>query len=248
MRKSRKQAILESKESPLNIEQKIDKAVREIAANSDNTKLEEEIYELRTQTKPHRMSSKNSQVFISKLCEILDPVSYLEVGIARGASFFAASHQNRGYFVGIDNWSKYKDNKPAALKMYKKVQNSRKNEKEFKIKIIESDCWERSLVEKELSQEKFDVFFYDGNHSYKSQRKILKHFAPLLADKLFLLVDDFCADIAPTVQQATWQAIEDSDYELKFHRILYNSDIAIGIHKKWHSGMLVAYLERSKNK
>lgn len=245
MRKSRKQVILENKrKKTMNIEQKVDKAIMRIAANSDDTKLDEEIYRIRTETKPHRMSSKNSQVFINKLCEILSPVNYLEIGIARGASFFAASHQNKGQFVGIDNWSKYKDNRSAAFKMYDKVQNSQKNEKEFKIKIIERDCWDKKLVEKDLSQEKFDVFFYDGNHSYESQRKILNHFAPLLADKLFLLVDDFCADIAPTVQQATWQAIEDSGYKLKFHRILYNSDIAVGIHRKWHSGMLVAYLEK----
>ena len=246
--KSRKQQILESmRKKSMNIEQKVDKAIMRIAENIEDTKLDDKIYNIRKQTQPHPMSSKNSQVFINKLCEILQPVNYLEVGIARGASFFAAAHKNKGYFVGVDNWSKYPDNKSNAMKTFEAVKTDwihGGGQEDFRIKIIEKNCWKKSLIEHDLSQTKFDVFFYDGNHSYESQLKILQHFSPVLSDKLFLLVDDFCADIAPVVQKAAWQAIENSDYKILFHRILYDSDIAVGKPRKWHSGMLVAYLEK----
>ena len=233
----------------MSIESKIDNALKRIFENDEDTKLEEEIYTIRKQTKPHAMASKNSQIFINKLCEILEPANYLEVGIARGASFFAALYKNKGHFVGIDNWSKYSENKAHALSLYEKTKEERREEEitgDFAVEIIEQDCWNKKIVDDKLAGKKFNIFFYDGDHSYESQERILEHFAPVLADNLFLIVDDFCNEIAPVVQTATWQAIEKSKYNVIFHKILYNSDVKVGKHKKWHTGILVAYLEKNE--
>ena len=127
---------------------------------------DDNIVSLCTRTNPHPMSSPNSQYFLNLLCKLPKEkkTKYFEVGVAWGASYFAAAHDNKGVFYGIDNWSKYGLPWGANLENID-TQIKRYSGKNRQFIFFEQDCWKLDLKEIE---DKINIFFYDGDHSFES--------------------------------------------------------------------------------
>lgn len=201
--------------------------VRENKGLMDNS----DILRLSQSTKPHPMSTINTQSLINKLCRLPD-THYLEVGVLRGASYFAAAHNNEGTYYGVDNWSKYDNNQSLIESNIEKFGSSKR-----KFIFFNEDSWGLDL---EKFGNKINVFFYDGDHSYESQEKILRHFDPILDDEIILLVDDFSAgEVGKIVKSATKDAINNSTFAVVSEHELHEG-------RSWHNGIYVAHLRRKK--
>lgn len=223
------------------------------ASDADNLIQEKDVINLRLKSKPHPMSTHNSQTLINKLCKAKKTVNYLEIGILHGASFFAACYNNSGNFYGVDNWSKYKNSEGTIKKHINKYSTVDRN-----ITFINSDCWNLDNLKNNIKH-KIDILFYDGDHSYESQSKALSYFSELLADEIIFIVDDyFCASIQEGVHKGTADTIANSDFNLVQEFTIKNKDISEEIktmsRKKrnelgrknnlWHNGFYIVHLKR----
>jgi len=155
---------------------------------------------------------------------------YLEVGVLNGASYFSAAYNNTGTYYGVDNWSKYNNRQSHIETQIKKYQT---NDRKFV--FFNEDSWKLDLSEIE---EKINIFFYDGDHSYESQERYLRHFDKILADELILIVDDYNCVGLEYLEDATAEAIENSNFEKVYGINILGKDF------DWHNGFYVAHLRR----
>ena len=190
------------------------------------------IINLSLSTYPHQMSTVHTQSLLNKICSIENP-RYLEIGVLNGASYFAAASNNDGVYYGVDNWSKYGNRQDSIKSSIEKYQNENR-----KFVFINHDQWTFDLS---LIEDKINVFFYDGDHSFEGQSKILNHFDKILDDQIILIVDDYCAE-GLRLPEATHQAIQNSNFNLISSWVL---DDRIG-RDGWWNGLFVGYLEREK--
>lgn len=61
-----------------------------------------------------------------------------------------------------------------------------------------------------------DLYLFDSDHSYESQRKAMTHFLPAMADEFIICVDDYDW---PDVFKGTQDGIEDSRCQVLFYDI-----------------------------
>lgn len=216
------------------------------ATNADNVITEADVLNLSKNSWPHPMSTAHSQTLLNKLCKVKDDVNYLEVGVLHGASYFAASFDNSGNFYGIDNWSKYRSSQKTIEDHIKKYSDKDRN-----YCFLNHDCWDIEFLRKNLNH-KIDIFFYDGDHSYDSQSKVLTHFSEFLADEIILIIDDyFCEPIIQDVQGGTADTIKNSDFNVVKEFKIKNKELPSTASKAerssanlWHNGFYVAHLKR----
>ena len=206
------------------------------ATDEDNVITETSVLDLSKNSWPHPMSTKHSQTLLNQLCKAKDNVNYLEVGILHGASYFAASFDNKGNFYGIDNWSKYKSSQKTIEDNIQKYSSNDRN-----YHFLNHDCWDLEFLRKNINH-KIDVFFYDGDHSYDSQSKVLTHFSEFLEDEIILIIDDyFCESIVKDVQGGTADTIKNSNFNIIKEFTVKNKDKK---NNMWHNGFYIAHLKR----
>lgn len=119
----------------------------------------------------------------NNLCNI--DGQYLEVGLYCGATF-CSSFNNNLISIGIEDFSQPFGNDSVKEELEINVKNCSKNAKN--VGIIDADCFSVNL--NNLSG-KFDIFFYDGEHSIESQARVLPYFLPFMKDEFIFIVDDF---------------------------------------------------------
>ena len=106
--------------------------------------------------------------------------------------------------IGIGNWA---DNKNGAsillwLKYFKQADiyaidiisqqymiNDIKNNDRIKI-FSETNAYDNTFVNKELSSIKFDMILDDGPHSLQSQLDFIKLYSPLMSENSILIIED----------------------------------------------------------
>lgn len=209
-----------------NLSEHIKNAIDEVRAK-EGLIVNNDIKDLSHSTMPHPMSTINTQSLINKLCNLTN-THYLEVGVLRGASYFAAAHNNKGTYYGVDNWSKYANNQELIENNIEKFKSTERN-----FVFFNEDSWTLDL--KKITN-KINVFFYDGDHSYESQEKILRHFNDVLDDDIILIVDDYSMS---TVSDATEAAIKNSSFEVMTQHELHEG-------RTWHNGIYIAHLRRKR--
>lgn len=147
-------------------------------AYSNATKVSPEILSL------EGMSGHKTRHLYNALCS-LPGIRYLEVGTWKGSSLIAALYKNprcRAYCV--DNWSEFGGREDF-------LQNIQKYVPEHNLTVLDQDCW--SLTPQDIP-EPIDVFLYDGAHTYEDQKRAIAHFAPFLAQRSVIVVDDWMCD------------------------------------------------------
>jgi hypothetical protein len=172
----------------------------------------------------------------------LDDCRYLEVGLFKGATFCAANDGNEELVsVGIENFSEFQDENHTREGMsvrdtfWKNVTPILQHAS-HRAKIIEQDCF--SINPSSLG--KFNVYFYDGNHSFDMQRNAFHHFNNAL-DKIFICIIDDWFDTTNGPYDGTFRAFKELGYKAR-----YLEELPANYPKEpmFHGGMLVGVLEK----
>lgn len=136
------------------------------------------------------LNTENVRFIINEIVRIFAKNGfYFEVGVFQGASFLGAGIFNDlTRCIGIDDFSEfdeYKQNENTFYKNLSKLKNLKN------IEFYKGDY--KDVIEKIFTKEpnlKIDVYFYDGNHSYKDQIAGLRCILPYLARQCIIIVDD----------------------------------------------------------
>lgn len=161
---------------------------------------------------------------------------YLEIGTWKGSSVCSAMCCNKAKVLCIDNWSEFGGPKNEFLINFEKFKGD--NDASF----IENDCFKVDVS----TLPKFNIYMYDGNHSYENHYKALNHFYNCLDDIFIFIVDDWNWE---DVRNGTMHSIE----KLKL-KILYDQTIRLTwdnshtpqpeAKETWWNGMYVAVLQK----
>jgi hypothetical protein len=153
-------------------------------SNNRTTKLNHKAIHMRG------MSSFKVRNLLNKLLEMPNS-KYLEIGVFAGATLYSALFENSPEFaVAIDNFSNRSNNQEAFLKNLSDVG--------VEFEFINNDCFS---IKEELNSKKFNIYFYDGDHSEESHYQALKYFYDNLDDEFIYICDDW-----------NWQDVKDGTY------------------------------------
>lgn len=126
------------------------------------------------------MSGKNIRYLLNTLLSF-DNVKYLEIGCWKGSTLYSALiNNNPSYALAIDNFSEFGGPRNEFYENMKDVDS--------KFDFIDGDCF---LIDKSKINHKFNVYFYDGEHSEESHEKALTYFYDLLEDSFIYICDDW---------------------------------------------------------
>jgi len=140
---------------------------------------------------------------------------YLEHGVHKGGSFCSTVFQNQLLTAtAVDCFASDLTNQvdpaePIFLENANKFLHPGTT-----FKLIKSDSF---AVSPEQIENKIDLYYFDGDHSYASQRKALTHFINSMDEEFIYVVDDF---MLPEVAQGTIDGIQDGGYEVLYERNL----------------------------
>ena len=214
------------------------------------------------------MSSPKVRHLINNICSISGISHYLEVGTWRGSTLISAISNNKNIkmALGVDNFSQFVEPHPTTKAWLHCNHNTdnlfwktslhpkdelRRNIEFFaendynlgaNISYIDGDCFGDKVHEllKDVAKlAKFDVYFYDGEHSKENQKRGVVEMAPYLSDKFILLVDDYNAS---DVRDGTIDALKQLNYKILYSQELYsryNTDL-----DTWWNGIGVFLIEK----
>ncbi len=141
--------------------------------------------------------------------------NYLEHGVHKGGSFCSTICNNQLLTAtAVDSFESDLTNQvdpaePIFLENANKFLHPGTT-----FKLIKSDSF---AVSPEQIENKIDLYYFDGDHSYESQRKALTHFKDAMDEEFVYVVDDF---MLPEVAQGTMDGIKDGGYEVLYQREL----------------------------
>jgi len=152
------------------------------------------------------MSSHGNRILLNNLCEIKG--KYLEIGSWKGSTFISALYNNkfcRG--VSIDNHQEFKNSifKTSADELKATCENNLVAGEQYQ--LITADCFgdEVSL------DTKFDIYFYDGFHTYEDQYKAIKYYYKHMNSIFIYICDDYSID---RVERGTKDAFRDMNIQV----------------------------------
>lgn len=163
------------------------------------------------------MSSLRHRHFLNNLCS-LPNARYLEVGLYKGSTFICANYGNANLrSIGIENFSEFDD------EIHHK--NGRKNIEDLKenlsahlsisdrprTKVFITDAFKISTS----VIGSINIYFYDANHSFRSQYMGLKHFASSLENPFILVVDNWDCQFRGA-RDGTTAALKDLQWKCRY--------------------------------
>jgi hypothetical protein len=180
------------------------------------------------------MSGRKYRRFINRLIGLTPDAAYLEVGSWAGSTTCSAMAGNRVRVVCIDDWSAFGGPYEAFLENV-----ARYKSEDTAMEVLKSDY--RAVDYNRLAGQ-FNVYLYDGPHSFQDQYDGLRLAMPALTPVWVQIVDDWNW---PKVRDGTWAALKDSNVE-----VLYSIEIRTtqtGAHadvgfqdSDWHNGYFLA--------
>jgi hypothetical protein len=185
------------------------------------------------------MSGRKYRAFINSLIRSLEDPRYLEIGVWKGSTLCSAVYGNKVSALAIDNWSEFDG--PAS----EFFANLGRFKGSASVSFLDSDF--RDLNYRTIG--KFNVFLFDGPHSYEAQRDGLLLTQHALDDAFVLIVDDWNWE---RVRRGTFDAIATLGYEFDFAaeiRTSFDDSHAplAGEKSDWHNGYFIAACHRRKS-
>jgi len=165
---------------------------------------------------------------------------YFECGVHVGGLFSSTIRNNPNLTIATANDSFESDvtnGDPVEPRFYDNVNKCLCPETKFS--MLKGDTFK--IDPKEVSGP-IDLYLFDADHSYESQRKAITHFLSSMADEFIVCVDD--ADWEDVIK-GTQDGIVDSGCE-----VLFEDAFAGGDHdnETWWNGFYVALLRKKKEK
>ncbi|MBT4519664.1 MAG: glycosyltransferase family 92 protein [Halieaceae bacterium] len=146
--------------------------------------------------------------FYNNICNFED-CRYLEIGSWNGASTVAAMVGNQMNLTCIDNFSQFNGRQSVF------ETNVRQFKGDNNLSLVVGDCFAMDST----IMGPFDVYLYDGAHSYESQYKAIEHFLATLAPLSVVIIDDWNWD---AVRTGTQDALRDLGVN-----VLYRKEIIL---------------------
>lgn len=165
---------------------------------------------------------------------------YFECGVHKGGLFCSTitNNDNLLYATANDNFASDETNEDKAYPQF--IENFLKcKASSTVIEGIVADTFE---VDPTAVVGPIDLYLFDADHSYESQRKAMTHFLPAMADEFIVCVDDFDWN---DVCNGTVAGIEEANVE-----VLYSNSFLGNDHDNdgWWNGFYVALLRKKKEK
>jgi hypothetical protein len=201
-------------------------------ADSYKSKITDEIIHMEGAT------GKKTRHFYNNLLS-MDDSRYLEIGTFKGSSVCSAMCGNNALVYCIDHWNEsytgslYIDEFFSNFEKYKGI-----NEAHF----IKNDCFAVDVS----TLPKFNIYMYDGDHSYNSHFNALVHFINCLDDIFIYIVDDW-----------NWEDVRNGTFKSIQHlnlKILYEKEIRLTNDNShtpereakdtWWNGMYIVILQK----
>ena len=133
------------------------------------------------------MSTYAIGYLINRICKNLSKNQvYLNIGCWKGFSLVAGMINTQCKVIGVDNFSQFTGPKNDFIKNF---ENSKKSNHFF----FEQD-YEKYFESLDHTKDKFDFYFYDGEHSYDNQFKNLEIADNFLNVGSLILIDDINFD------------------------------------------------------
>jgi hypothetical protein len=185
------------------------------------------------------MSGYKTRAFYNNLCQ-MPGTRYLEIGSWKGSTACAAMDGNQIKITCIDNWSQFAGPKDAFLATIERFKGA--NEFSF----IEADCFEIDV--KKMPFSKYNVYLYDGDHSFESHKKAITHYLDCLDDIFILIIDDWNYQ---RVREGTFAGIKETNltihYDISIRLTQDDSHTPAELCKTtWHNGIAVMVCEKPK--
>ncbi len=192
------------------------------------------------------MTGKKTKHFYNNLLE-LEGSKYLEIGCYKGSSTCASLYGNSSNIVCIDNWHDFLENeRQNKIDSKKPIEEFLDNIKKYKgnndIIFFNEDCF--NIDTNKIG--KFDIYLYDGDHSYESQYNALKYYINNMEDIFIYIVDDWNDE---PVRRGTFDAIKDLNLEN-----IWNHEIRLTdnnkhtppeiAHETWWNGVYICILKK----
>lgn len=198
------------------------------------------------------MSGTKTRHFFNNLMSfrIDGKLKYLEVGSWRGSTFCAAISNNEIEATSIDNFTEYantsyfNDALPSRLAFHRNVHHiMEKSKYRSNLTFIDQDAF--TIDVNRLGR--FDVYFYDGEHSFKSQYGAYSYFYPCFDDICIVITDDYSIDplIENAPREATQKAFKDLNFKvLKDWYLFGGNETQEKAWQEWWNGVYVAVIQK----
>jgi hypothetical protein len=191
-------------------------------------------------------SGYNFRHLMNNLCS-LPGANYLEIGVFRGSTLVSSLYGNEGTIGqvhAVDNFSEFNDGLSPKVSIVNALNRFLPNTKN-RIRFHETDCfdWDFSTLPK------IDIYFYDGEHSFESQKKAFTHFESVFADTFIAIVDDW---EQRQVREGTKAAFAEIGYDVISARAVIpgtrpdNANRVNNPTVDWWCGTYVAVLKKRK--
>jgi hypothetical protein len=107
-------------------------------------------------------------------------------------------------------------------------QNCKEFLDDWQYEFINQDCF---TIE---DMPTFDLYMYDGNHSYESQKKAFTHFKRFMRNECIVVIDDYSWH---DVESGTQVGIKECDFDILFEQHLKGEN-------GYHNGLYIALLRK----
>lgn len=200
-----------------------------INAENLNSKINEYILNM------EGASGIKTRHFYNNLCSMEDS-RYLEIGTWKGSSVCSAMCNNNASIVCIDNFSQFGSPKSEFLINFNQFIGN--NNALF----IENDCYNVDIS----SLPKFNIYMFDGDHSYSSQFNALTHYYHAMDDIFIYIVDDWnWSDVRngtnDAIKHLNLDILYKKEIRLTFDNSHTPSDIA---QSSWWNGIFISVLKK----
>jgi hypothetical protein len=187
------------------------------------------------------MSGGKYRRFINNLIGMIPAPRYLEVGSWAGSTLCSAVYGNDVDALAVDNWSQFggpSDKFFGHLSQFKGT---------ARVSFLEKDFRKVDYVSMGASFGGFNVYLFDGPHSYEDQYDGLMVAQSALESCYVQIVDDWNW---PAVRNGTMTAIADLNLQIEFMAEIRTSlddqhaPPPTGADSDWHNGYCISVLSR----
>lgn len=182
-------------------------------------------------------SGTRTRHFYNNICS-LENASYLEIGTWYGSSSISALYKNTLNATFVDNWSQFNGDRTILDNAILKYNTG------SKVTVLETDCWAIDVA----TLPKFDIYLYDGGHTYKDHYDAIAKFIHCLKPNCIVMVDDWNWD---DIRNGTMDAFRDLGVKFLFqHEIRVPPEDLEGMPKHngkdtWWNGIGIFVLDKS---
>jgi hypothetical protein len=188
------------------------------------------------------MSSWSIRIMLNSLFSQLPHSTYLEIGSWKGSTFISALYKNQTVnATSIDFQQEYINN-PALISTPEVLKNNcaRFLTNGEKYELIVDDCFKY----KPPTDKKYNVYLFDGPHTYLEQYNAIKHYYDNLDSVFVYICDDYNT---PGVEKGTQDALRELDIEVITEHKMYGCQSFPGhTTTGWWNGYYIAVCAKRK--